>query len=109
MSVERATGIMHAAGMGTILSLIHTPPEQRDLTAADTARDVVIAAITMPPTSAGATPTDEGSSDVASTAMALRAALSCCDADVLSAAEKPLLIEWLNRLADARPESAASS
>ncbi|MFI9729393.1 MULTISPECIES: TetR/AcrR family transcriptional regulator [Streptomyces] len=105
MSVERATAVMHAAGMGTILTMISAPPETRDLETADAARDVVIAAITTP--AAPHAGDGDGRHDTAAAAMALRAALHRDGASALSAAEQPLLIEWLNRLADSRPEGAA--
>ncbi|MFE0632929.1 TetR/AcrR family transcriptional regulator [Streptomyces sp. NPDC058864] len=105
MSVERATAVLHAAGVGTILTMISTPAESRDLETADATRDLVIASITAP---AAAHPThlrQEEHDDTATTAMALRAALARRDTSALSAAEKALLTDWLNRLADAKPAS----
>ncbi|MFB7599776.1 TetR/AcrR family transcriptional regulator [Streptomyces sp. NPDC056160] len=120
MSVERAAAVMHAAGVGTILTLIGTPPEQRDLRNADAAREMVLAAISTPAASssapvsavtatAGAGGADEAGSaagdETAQAAMALRAALGRGDRSALNAAERSLLVEWLNRLADAGPPS----
>ncbi len=104
MSVERAAALMHSAGMGTILRLISTPPELRDLDAADATRDVVIAALTAP---AAEAPAPVAGGGTAGAAMALRAALGREETTVLSGAERHLLLEWLNRVADARPEDAA--
>ncbi|MDX3094926.1 TetR/AcrR family transcriptional regulator [Streptomyces sp. ME01-24h] len=101
MSVERAVTVMHSASMGVIFTMISTPPELRDLGAAELTRDVVIAAMTTTPAADGPTP-DTGR-DTAGAAMALRAALARQDAVALSVAERLLLVDWLNRLADAHP------
>lgn len=100
MSVERAAAVMHSASMGVIFTMISTPPELRDLEAADLTRDVVIAAITITPADG---PTPDTGRDTAGAAMALRAALARDGAAALSTAERLLLLDWLNRLADAHP------
>lgn len=102
MSVERATAIMHSAGMGTVLTLLSAAAGARDLETADATRDVVITAITTPETTPSAG-TTAAPSETASAAMTLRAALGEDETSALTAAETPLLIEWLNRLADAKP------
>lgn len=87
---ERAVDLMHAAGLGTILTLLETPAGQRDLGVSTAARDAVIRAITFEqPVLASPTP--------ATAAIALRAVLP--DATALSAGERALLDEWLARLA----------
>ncbi|MFE3906368.1 TetR/AcrR family transcriptional regulator [Streptomyces sp. NPDC059153] len=97
MSVERATEVMHSAGVGTILTLISLPDAVRDLRTAHTAREMVIDTLTLAPAEgSGAAP----GGTVASSAMALLAALGQDDTIALSPAERSLLQEWLNRLAD---------
>ncbi|MFF1490069.1 TetR/AcrR family transcriptional regulator [Streptomyces sp. NPDC058319] len=124
MSIERAAAIMHAAGVGTILTLIGAPPEQRDLRTADAAREIVLAAISTPAAAppgtdgsrdaggsgaasgagdasgSGGTGGTGGADDTAKAAMALRAALARSDSPAVTPAERSLLVEWLNRLAD---------
>ncbi|WP_063758873.1 TetR/AcrR family transcriptional regulator [Streptomyces sp. NRRL S-340] len=156
MSIERAAALVHAAGVGTILTLIGAPPEQRDLRTADAAREMVLAAISTPAATASpaaVTPSrsaahavtggtgraaegggargageageageaggsgDAGSGDVrsgaadetAKAAMALRAALGRTDHPAVTPAERTLLVEWLNRLADTEPRPAADA
>ncbi|MFB7290571.1 TetR/AcrR family transcriptional regulator [Actinacidiphila glaucinigra] len=103
MSVERATAVLHAAGVGTILTMISTPNESRNLETADATRDLMIAAITAPATADPARTEQQDRDDTAATAMELRAALARRGTSALSAPEKALLIDWLNRLADAEP------
>jgi len=85
-----AAALVHAAGSGTTLALIATPPERRDPALSETAREAVIAAIT----------TDQPlgrEPGPATAAVALHATLPQVDA--LSAGEKVLLGEWLDRIA----------
>jgi AcrR family transcriptional regulator len=98
MSVERATAVMHAAGVGVVSTLISTPPESRDLETAQVTREMVFDAIIAPAAEAEGTGADAGS---AGPAMALRAALAEERELPLSPGEKLLLVELLNRLADA--------
>lgn len=91
-SERRAAFLVHAAGRGLTLSLIAEPAAERDLSLSDAARDSVIAAVT----------TDEprpAGPDLVGQAVALRAALPA--AAVLTDAERALLGEWLERIADA--------
>ncbi|MFC9626164.1 TetR/AcrR family transcriptional regulator [Streptomyces sp. NPDC056930] len=97
MSVERATEVMHSVGVGTILTLISLPDAVRDLRTAHTAREMVIDTLTLAPAE-GSDAAPGGT--VASSAMALLAALGQDDTTALSPAERSLLQEWLNRLAD---------
>ncbi|MGW0087198.1 TetR/AcrR family transcriptional regulator [Streptomyces sp. NPDC003393] len=105
-SVERAADLMHAVGVGTVLTMISVPEEARDPAMADMARELVMAALTVsaPAESAG---TNHGTDAVVSSAMALRAAVGRHAVPALSAAEKPLLVEWLNRLANSPRNLAA--
>jgi AcrR family transcriptional regulator len=86
----RAVGLVHSAGSGTALALIAVPAEKRDPGLSDAAREAVIAAITSDaPVTPGPGP--------ALAAVSLRAALD--DVGVLTAAERGLLAEWLDRVA----------
>ncbi len=87
---DRAVGLVHAAGSGVALSLIAVPAAQRDPGLSDAAREAVVAAIT---TDAPVAP-DPGP---VGAAVSLRAALD--DVEVLTAAERALLAEWLDRVA----------
>ncbi|MFF3565510.1 TetR/AcrR family transcriptional regulator [Streptomyces sp. NPDC002574] len=98
MSVERATRLMHANGVGVVFTLLADPPEERDQGLSALARDSVMRAIT--------TDGDEGSpaagpATVAARAGALREALRDPGSSALTAGERALLTEWLDRLADA--------
>jgi hypothetical protein len=92
---------MHSAGVGTILTLISLPEDERDLRTARTAREMVINTITLPPAEGRDSGVAAAGAAVASSAMALLAALDQDDTAALSPAERSLLQEWLNRLADA--------
>lgn len=92
VTVDRATQLVHATGMGVILSLIATPAEQRDLGLITAAREFVLSAITTDK------PADTGS-DIPSRAIALSAALREQPSPALSPAERLLLAEWLDRVA----------
>lgn len=85
-----AAELIHAAGSGTVLALLAAAPERRDPRLSELARDAVIAAVT---TDVPAVPTP----GPAAAALALRAQLPGTAA--LSAAERRLLAEWLERIA----------
>ncbi|UZN03648.1 TetR/AcrR family transcriptional regulator [Cellulomonas sp. S1-8] len=94
-----AAHVLHAAGRGTTLLLISTPPDERDLRLPEIAREAVIAAITTaaPAASGGsAAPGEPAAEPLAVAARTIRAALP--DVGALSPAEKDLLAEWLDRL-----------
>jgi AcrR family transcriptional regulator len=84
-----AAALVHAAGSGTTLSLITTPADQRLPRLSVTAREAVIAAICTGPPAGGAP-------GPVTAAVALHAALPRVDS--LSAGEKVLLGEWLDRI-----------
>src|SRR5690606_5325013 len=46
VGVELAAQVVHAAGMGVTLSLIRTPPEERDPMLSELTREAVLAALT---------------------------------------------------------------
>jgi len=87
----RAARLVHAAGCGTTLTLIAMPEDRRDPALSAMARDTVIAAITT------GNPASAASGPVGA-AVALRAALPQIAA--LTAHERGLLQEWLDRIAD---------
>jgi len=101
VSVEQAARMIHAGGMGVTCSLIAMPADDRDMRLSDAMRDAVIAAITVHATKSKR----QGKSLVAETpvaarAVALRAALGEVGA-AMSAGERQLLGEWLDRIANA--------
>lgn len=88
----RAADLVQAAGRGTTLTLIAMPEERRDPGLSELAREAVIAAITRDETVLPE-PGPVGA------AIALGAVLP--GTDVLTAAERALLGEWLERITDA--------
>lgn len=88
---EHAARLVHAAGCGTTLTLIAIPKNRRDAALSDMAREAVIVAIT---TNAPAATT----AGPVGAAVALRAVLP--QATTLTARERGLLQEWLDRIAD---------
>ncbi|WP_437927359.1 hypothetical protein WMF37_51460 [Sorangium sp. So ce291] len=105
VSVPHAARLIAAAGAGVTLSLIATPPEERDQRLSGAMRDAVLAAITVAPTPDAADDEAPGAGRVAARAVALRAvalrAVLAEAPDALSPAERHLLGEWLDRLAGA--------
>jgi len=93
VSEERAAHLIHAAGSGMTFTLIALPPERRDLTLSALARESTIASVT---TETPAHPGPDGGP--VGRAVALRAVLP--QATALTAAERGLLAEWLDRIAD---------
>lgn len=93
MSVERATTLVHSAGVGVVLTLIPTPPEERDMQLSTVARDSVLSAITTDKKS-----TPAKAETLTTRAVALREAIRRADDSPLTSAERDLLLEWLARL-----------
>jgi len=92
VSEQRAAELIHAAGTGTVLTILSTPPEQRDPGLAEDMYQAVLRQIlTDAPERAknGSKPT----------AVAFRAIAP--GLDMLSDAERHLLAEWLDRAIDA--------
>jgi AcrR family transcriptional regulator len=89
---DRAVAMVQSACVGAVLTLLGTPPAQRDPGLSDAVREAVIAAIT------GDAVIDD-TPGAAGAALALRATLD--DASALSAGERLLLDEWLGRIAAA--------
>ncbi|GGJ12083.1 TetR/AcrR family transcriptional regulator [Streptomyces brasiliensis] len=96
MSVDRASRLMYATGIGVVLSQIALPPAERDPELPDVAREFVLRAITAEGDAGPATP-----AGVANRAVALREALGNGEPTGLTAGEGALLSEWLDRMANA--------
>jgi AcrR family transcriptional regulator len=90
MPVERAVALIHAAGVGTVATLLALPLNERDGQLSSTARDAVLAAILAEP----ATRADE--TGIAPLAVALGSRLG--ETDNLTPGERLLLAELLDRL-----------
>lgn len=90
VSERRAVDLIHAAGTGAVLTLLATPPEHRDLGVADAMYDAVARSIL---TEAPALPVDSAAAAV----VAFRAVAPTLP--MLTAAERTLLTEWLDRAA----------
>jgi AcrR family transcriptional regulator len=95
MSVERATRLFHAGGVGIVLTLLAEAPADRDMGLSAIARENALSAILN---SEGPTPTTP--TELPARAVALGEAVRAADDSELTAAERALLIEWLGRLAD---------
>jgi AcrR family transcriptional regulator len=93
VSEERAVHLVHSAGSGMTFTLIAVPPEQRDPALSALARESVIAAVTTGP------PRTTPGGGAVTSATALRAVLP--EVTALSAPERALLGEWLDRIATA--------
>jgi AcrR family transcriptional regulator len=96
MSVERAAGLMHSAEVGTVLTLLREPEDDRDPQLSRLSRESVFASILnekkkMVPAKA---------SELSSRAVALQEALRGTRAAPLSGTERAMLTEWLGKLAD---------
>ncbi len=90
MPVERAVALIHAAGVGTVTTLLALPEGERDPQLSSVTRDAVLASIVT------SSPRQE-TADLASMAIGLRAHLHTAKA--LTPGEHLLLTELLDRLA----------
>jgi AcrR family transcriptional regulator len=100
MSVERATNLVHAAGLGTVLSLIPVPQTERDLQLLVIARENALSAIL----NTTIKKTSRGTATLSARAVALAEAIRSGDVIPMTSAERGLLVEWLDRLADDRTD-----
>jgi len=92
VGVDRATRLIHAAGVGVVLTLIAAEVADRDLGVSDLTREAILAAVTT-----DAPPGDTERRRAVSHAVALKAVLPEAAASFTSA-ERGLLAEWLDRL-----------
>jgi AcrR family transcriptional regulator len=90
---RRAVDLIRAAGTGVVFTLIDQAGDERDNTLADTAWESVCATILVEASSAAVT-------SPAAAAVTLRAALPGLTA--LTAAERALLGDWLDRIAESQ-------
>lgn len=97
VGVDRAVGMIHAAGSGVTLALIGTPPEERDPGLAEATREAVLAAI-VADAPAGEATAGDGRNRAAHRAVALRAVLPEVQAE-FTPGERALLAEWLDAIA----------
>lgn len=86
---QHAAELVHAAGTGLVMSLLAVPADRRDLGLVDTMLDAVLAVVLVQ----DPVGPDAG---VAPAATLLRARAD--DLAVLTAAERALLVEWLDRV-----------
>jgi AcrR family transcriptional regulator len=96
VGVDRASRLIHAAGVGVVLTLIALKDTDRDVAVSDLTREAILAAVI-----ADSTPINEASvgagSRLAAHAVALKALLPEASA-TFTPAERGLLTEWLDRL-----------
>ena len=85
--------MIHAAGMGVVLSLIAAEPEDRDPALSEATREAILAAVITDAPPDAATDRDR----VSERAVALKAVLPEASAG-FTPSEKALLSEWLDRL-----------
>lgn len=93
VSEEKAANLIHASGCGVVLTLLAISEDERDMSLSQTARETVIAAITAKSLAIE-------SPSLATAAIALRAVMP--ERTALTDAERHLLEEWLDRLAESR-------
>lgn len=97
VSEPRAVALIQAAGVGTIQTLLATPKNRRDPTLGDAMMDAVLSRILIDAPA-------EAPDGPRATAIALRALAP--QLEMLSASERQLLIEWLDRIAEAPTQTA---
>jgi AcrR family transcriptional regulator len=93
VSVARACALYHAAALGIVMHLLSQAPEQRDLGLSAIARDQALSGITDAPPAIS-------NSTLSAVANQLHASLGKLSetSNVLSDAERSLLLEWVQRL-----------
>lgn len=101
MSVERATAMFQSCGVGFVLTQLAVPAAKRDPELSDIVRENAIASITVTSRNSKARTT------LTRRATALRQALD--DEVPLTPAERGLMIEWLDRIADKRRPSPSTA
>ncbi|MBE7210651.1 MAG: TetR/AcrR family transcriptional regulator [Gluconacetobacter diazotrophicus] len=98
LPVEHAVALIHAAGVGTVTTLLNAPDGERDPHLSAIAREAVLAAVTNGPS--------ERNRDSVSLAVGLRAHLD--GAAELTPGERLLLGELLDRMAAAPPAAGTA-
>lgn len=97
VGVGRATRMIHAAGVGVVLTLIALEGADRDLAVSTLTREAILSAVTTDTTPPGVATAGAGSRRAAARAVALKAVLPEASA-AFTPAERGLLAEWLGRL-----------
>lgn len=92
VSEDRAVALVHAIGLGVVLALVGSPEGDRDPALADTAW-AAFAAVTL-------TADDGAPIDSSAPAAALRLRADDAALAALGPAERPLMREWLGRVAE---------
>jgi AcrR family transcriptional regulator len=96
VDVDRATRLIHAAGVGVVLTLSAAAVAERDHAVSELTREAILAAVTTEPSSDSASER-AGPARAAGYAIALEAVLPEAAA-AFTPAERGLLAEWLGRL-----------
>lgn len=99
---RRAVELVHAAGTGAVFAVLAAPVDERDPSLADDVLDAVLGRILVP---SDPFPSAAGTSAVTTAAITLRAVAPRLDR--LSAAERTMLAEWLDRIAAEEASAAA--
>lgn len=95
MSVERATDLFQSCGVGFVITQMNIPAKKRDPELSEIARENALASIIV------SSPAGASRNTLARHAVALRQAIGN-DEIPLTPAERELMAEWLNRIADKR-------
>ena len=98
VGVERAAGMVHAAGRGVVMSLNGQDPGDRDPGLSEATREAVLVTVTTDGIDEAASERT-GRDRAANRAVALKAVLPEAG-DRLTPSERALLSEWLDRLVD---------
>ncbi len=97
VGMDKATRMIHAAGVGVVLTLIAVEDTSRDLAVSDVTREAVLAAVTTDAIPSEATAHAGPRRAAVGHAVALKALLPDASA-AFTSAERGLLVEWLDRL-----------
>ncbi|MBO0679486.1 TetR/AcrR family transcriptional regulator [Mycolicibacterium sp. S2-37] len=92
VEVDHAAEMVHSGCRGVALTLIATPPAERDLQLSTAVREALLAAVTTD------SPDRDDGKGLVPRAIALKAAIEASPPSALSSAEATMFLEWLNRL-----------
>jgi len=99
--VDGAARLIHAAGVGVVLTLIAAGGEERDRAVSALTREAILAAVTTDTPPPGEPAAGASTGRAAARAVALKAVLPEAS-DAFTSAERGLLAEWLDRLSGGR-------
>jgi len=97
VGVDGAARMIHAAGVGVVLTLLAAGGGERDRAVSALTREAILAAVTTDTPPPGEPAAGAGPGRAAARAVALKAVLSEAS-DAFTPAERGLLAEWLDRL-----------